>query len=1378
MTGASSVNPEMSTLEYWDALLSGSAVLPEVDHQIQEVIGWLVGHDDADGPAPEFVARTRIRFAADAPERMSLVEMDEGEIRPAIPKTESEVEGPVWWRRSIWPIAAVLCLALGLAYLFGGGSLTDRLADRWNDDPTAPVVVVPAPTALPSSPVPDSSPTEETEGSPQGASAEMPMYLGNSARTGNSDAVGPASDAEVSWAIETGGATAGSPVIAAGVIFMGGVNGILNSIDAESGLELWSFSGGGPIRTTPVIVDDLVITATGQAFSDGFVYGVDKATGQERWRFAVGNQILSDPLLHDGLFMFGSDDGFVYALNPADGAQVWSYDAGAPVTAAAAAESGTVVFGGTDGVLTALNAADGGVRWQFTPPEELVANPGDPNPGHIWSVPLILGETVFIAYNLSQQIAVTPDLVFALDLETGLLMWGKDDISASLLMPAGSDTVYASGVTDSTTGVRITEFNRSDGVIVREIEDFPGSANASPFSSVIAGNMLYVMNAGTAGEGTAKVMIFDLDDGSLIADVSLPGPGDSGALRKHPPLVIDGAVYAGKSDGTIVAIRSSLANATPAASASASPAASPEAPVAQGAEQAMLLANPARIGDSVALAPAGLPDIAWSFATGSRMRSSPVLSDGVVYIGTTIGQMYAFDASNGDIVWQVDTDGRIQSTALVAGDLVIVAAADTAQPGFVLAYDRATGVEAWRYPVGDQVSSDPLLYEGVVYVGSDDGFVYALNPDDGSEVWKVDTGAPVAWPAAADAGFIVVGNRGGTLFALDATTGAERWRLEPDLVAIGLDPNNIADNAWSMPLIADGRVIVAYRPITMEFSGSIVVAYALNQQNGEIEWLRTDLLGGGPQLLHWHNGVVRAVIQGITLAASLISFDPETGETIGESVDLDSSQGTTLTEGVIAGDRLYMYMGSPTSTSTAPAHLNVYDLPSVNLIGRVDLTGAGPAGEMGDGRPPIVAGGSVYLGTSDGVVFALRMPDDGAGASSRSAAMYLSNPARTGEPDAVGPLVSPEIRWTTDLGGSVEAAPVVVEGLVYAAASDGTIAALDNADGSIVWEFPAEFPIRLSVVVSGEYVYAAGGRPGTGGALYCLDRLSGDLIWESALPDQPTAEFAYSEGLILIGLRNGLVQMFDAQSGVATWEFDTGEYVEGAIAVSNGVVIVTNRARTVQALDLQTGARQWEFRAESGGMPSTVQGAPSQGAPWTPPMVTEEAVNAGHSANGVWTVVSIDLGSGEERWRTDLLVENNFISNNLHFIPIDEGILAWASADSLVLLDGASGAELEATTIDGGILGAQYAIARDAVYWVATGPPRMVASGLETGEQLWAVELPGGANEILYEPLVAGGTVYVGGLSGNLTAIGSESDSAIDREQSTEIAEVLRKDST
>ena len=44
----------------------------------------------------------------------------------------------------------------------------------------------------------------------------------------------------------------------------------------------------------------------------------------------------------------------------------------------------------------------------------------------------------------------------------------------------------------------------------------------------------------------------------------------------------------------------------------------------------------------------------------------------------------------------------------------------------VYALDASTGNLLWRYETGDDVSSSPVVADGVVYVRSNDNYVYAI----------------------------------------------------------------------------------------------------------------------------------------------------------------------------------------------------------------------------------------------------------------------------------------------------------------------------------------------------------------------------------------------------------------------------------------------------------------------------------------------------------------------------------------------------------------------------------------------------------------------------------------------------------------------------
>ncbi len=44
--------------------------------------------------------------------------------------------------------------------------------------------------------------------------------------------------------------------------------------------------------------------------------------------------------------------------------------------------------------------------------------------------------------------------------------------------------------------------------------------------------------------------------------------------------------------------------------------------------------------------------------------------------------------------------------------------------------------EKWRSKIGDSIVSSPVLYEGIIYIGSDKGF-FALDAETGKEIWNI-----------------------------------------------------------------------------------------------------------------------------------------------------------------------------------------------------------------------------------------------------------------------------------------------------------------------------------------------------------------------------------------------------------------------------------------------------------------------------------------------------------------------------------------------------------------------------------------------------------------------------------------------------------------
>jgi eukaryotic-like serine/threonine-protein kinase len=188
----------------------------------------------------------------------------------------------------------------------------------------------------------------------------------------------------------------------------------------------------------------------------------------------------------------------------------------------------------------------------------------------------------------------------------------------------------------------------------------------------------------------------------------------------------------------------------------------------------------------------------WKFTTMGMVISSPAVAQGVVYVGSTDGNLYAVDLETGVQKWKFETKVRVTSSPAVAGGIVYFGSYD----GKFYALDAANGQLKWKFQTGgerrfagkhlhgsqpdgetmpdpfDFYLSSPAISAGLVYFGSGDGNIYALDAASGKLHWKFHTGDVVhASPAIADR-TLFIGSWDSYLYALDATTGKEKWRFK------------------------------------------------------------------------------------------------------------------------------------------------------------------------------------------------------------------------------------------------------------------------------------------------------------------------------------------------------------------------------------------------------------------------------------------------------------------------------------------------------------------------------------------------------------------------------------------------------------------------
>jgi outer membrane protein assembly factor BamB len=243
---------------------------------------------------------------------------------------------------------------------------------------------------------------------------------------------------------------------------------------------------------------------------------------------------------------------------------------------------------------------------------------------------------------------------------------------------------------------------------------------------------------------------------------------------------------------------------------------------------------------------AGVPQfskIKWKFHTGGRLISSPAVANGMVYVGSTDGNLYAVDLESGTQKWKFETKVRVPSSPAVSGGVVYFGSYD----GKFYAVDAVSGQLKWKFQTGgekrftakhlhgiqpaaetmpdpfDFYLSSPAVWNGAVFFGSGDGGIYSLDVGSGTLKWKFQTGNVVhASPAIAN-GTLFIGSWDSFFYAIDTATGKEKWRFKT-----GEDPETSNQvGVQSSAAVMDNIVYFGCRDSNF---------YALDATTGEKKW--------------------------------------------------------------------------------------------------------------------------------------------------------------------------------------------------------------------------------------------------------------------------------------------------------------------------------------------------------------------------------------------------------------------------------------------------------------------------------------------------------------------------------------------------------------
>lgn len=356
---------------------------------------------------------------------------------------------------------------------------------------------------------------------------------------------------------------------------------------------------------------------------------------------------------------------------------------------------------------------------------------------------------------------------------------------ASFLLAGCGDIIGSSNWPGlSTDGERVF-VAYGGGVASVNVEDrsvnwiFPGEANAAlQFYAppTVANGRLIVGDYG-ASQGmlspTLKVSIYALQNNGQQTPTVL---WTADALAKDriiaPPLSVNGAVYVGTADNTLLALE---------------------------AENGALR---------------------WQFDTGHSIWAQPVYDDGVLYVASLDKKLYALDEQTGAEIWRKELTGAIVGAPAIGEGMIFIGSFDRQ----LHALDLKTGVERWSTAANDWIWAAPVYHDGSVYFADIDGYVYAYNAGDGREQWRVTLpGTIQATPVVYEDTLIIVAADKenaidqGAVVALDRADGGIRWQ------------QTNREPLYATPVVVGGQLAVAVQ------SDSAILLF-FNVTDGSLLW--------------------------------------------------------------------------------------------------------------------------------------------------------------------------------------------------------------------------------------------------------------------------------------------------------------------------------------------------------------------------------------------------------------------------------------------------------------------------------------------------------------------------------------------------------------
>jgi len=339
-------------------------------------------------------------------------------------------------------------------------------------------------------------------------------------------------------------------------------------------------------------------------------------------------------------------------------------------------------------------------------------------------------------------------------------------------------------------------------------------------------------------------------------------------------------------------------------------------------------------------------DILWDESEGKGMDEQavnlvPALTIDSILVADHDGAVFAHRLSDGELLWEIETDLAISAGPVIDGDLAFI----TTSNAQVIALKVDTGEAIWKQAVSSEILALPVVSKGMLLLRTIDGYDLALERATGKSIWQVKNTVPALsirgdGSPVVDGESVIIGYANGKLKALNLMDGGYLWEASIAIPHGRSEIERLTDINGT-PFLRNNTVYVStYR------SGLAAVATG----EGDVLW-RNEKLSSA------HGMAADSRYLYVSDSSSDVwQLSQSNGQSYWKQADLHRRQ---LSMPTVYGD--YIVVGD------YEGYLHWLSKTDGRLLGRVEITDAPIIAS------PIVVDDIVYVYASDGTLAAVKV---------------------------------------------------------------------------------------------------------------------------------------------------------------------------------------------------------------------------------------------------------------------------------------------------------------------------------------------------------------------------------------------------------------------